>query len=221
MSNMEIRYVWELPVRVTHWVNAVSVVVLSFTGFYIGHPFFSATGSSAAFTMGWMRFIHFSFAYLFLVSVASRYIWFFLGNHDSSWRMYQPWFTAKGRSNALKFFRYYTFTGRSIPYEVGHNPLACLAYAGIFGLFAVQIVSGFALYGQFAPGGFWDGMLGSVLVGVGAQTLRLVHHGVMWLLIGFFINHVYSAWLMDAKEMNGTMSSIFSGYKYVVPEDLK
>ena len=46
MSNMEIRYVWELPVRITHWINAVSVVVLSFTGFYIGHPFFTATGSS-------------------------------------------------------------------------------------------------------------------------------------------------------------------------------
>ncbi len=45
-------------------------------------------------------------------------------------------------------------------------------------------------------------------------------HGVMWLLAGFIINHVYSGWLMDIKERNGTMSGIFSGDRYIVPEDL-
>ncbi|PLX83512.1 MAG: Ni/Fe-hydrogenase, b-type cytochrome subunit [Desulfuromonas sp.] len=216
---MEIRYVWELPVRLTHWVNALCVVVLSLTGFYIGHPFIGGAGS-AAFVMGWVRFVHFTFAYLFLVSVLVRYYWFFAGNHDSSWRMYTSWFTREGRGRALKFFRYYTFTGRTIPYEVGHNPLAVLAYAAVFTLFVVQIVTGFALYGQFAPGGFWDGTLGWLLVSFDSQNLRLVHHLVMWLLTGFAINHVYSAWLMDVKEMNGTMSSIFGGYKYIEPEDL-
>ncbi len=31
-------YVWELPVRVYHWINAVALVVLCVTGYLIGTP---------------------------------------------------------------------------------------------------------------------------------------------------------------------------------------
>ena len=41
---------------------------------------------------------------------------------------------------------------------------------------------------------------------------------VMWLLVGFIINHVYSGWLMDVKMRNGTMSGIFSGYQLHRPK---
>ena len=42
----------------------------------------------------------------------------------------------------------------------------------------------------------------------------------MWLLIGFAIHHVYSAWLMDTVEKNGTISSIFGGYKFIDTKEL-
>ncbi|SHJ51302.1 Ni/Fe-hydrogenase 1 B-type cytochrome subunit [Malonomonas rubra DSM 5091] len=216
---LQIRYVWELPVRITHWVNALCVLVLSVTGYYIGNPFYTA-GSSAEYIMGWNRFIHFLFGYILLVSMMARAYWFLVGNQHSSWRMFFPWATSEGRKNALTFFRYYTFTGPKLPYEVGHNPLACMAYASVFTLFAVQIVSGFTLYGQFQPDSFWFAIFGWLPPLIDLQTLRLAHHVVMWLLIGFFINHLYSAWLMDVKEMNGVMSSIFSGYKFVEKDDL-
>jgi Ni/Fe-hydrogenase 1 B-type cytochrome subunit len=41
---------------------------------------------------------------------------------------------------------------------------------------------------------------------------------IMWLLIAFALHHVYSAFLVDAEEANGLMSSIFSGWKFIVPE---
>jgi len=31
-------YVWELPVRVYHWVNMLCVIALCITGFVIGNP---------------------------------------------------------------------------------------------------------------------------------------------------------------------------------------
>ena len=31
-------YVWELPVRIYHWLNALSIVVLIITGYLIGNP---------------------------------------------------------------------------------------------------------------------------------------------------------------------------------------
>lgn len=216
---LEIHYVWQWPVRICHWINVLSMIMLSVTGFYIGSPFMTAPESSM-YIMGWMRFLHFVFAYLFTVSVIARIIWMFIGNHHASWRAFLPWLSAKGRQNFIKMFRYYTFTGKKITYEVGHNPVAATAYLGIFVLFVFQIVSGFAMYGQFAPGGFWEGILGWMNPLIGNQWLRLLHHGVMWLLVGFIINHIYSGWLMDVKMRNGTMSGIFSGYRYIEPEDL-
>jgi len=216
---LEIRYVWEWPVRLTHWVNMISIVVLSITGYYIGHPFYTAS-DSAQYVMGWNRAVHFSFAYLFTVSVVARLVWAFIGNHHCSWAAFFPLLTRKGRANAWQMFRYYSFTGRKISYEVGHNALAATAYSGVMILFLLQIATGFTLYGQFSPGGFWAGATGFIVGLVDLQYLRLIHHMIMWLLIGFAIHHVYSAWLMDVKERNGTMSSIFGGHKFVEPEDL-
>ena len=33
-------YLWQLPLRLTHWIAAISIVVLFLTGFYIGRPYF-------------------------------------------------------------------------------------------------------------------------------------------------------------------------------------
>ncbi len=216
---LEIRYVWQWPLRITHWVNALSIIVLSVTGACIGWPFISPSGEGS-FVMGWVRFIHFVFAYLFLVSMLVRLLWLFVGNHHASWRAFLPFLTPEGRANAWKMFTYYTFIGKKISYEVGHNAMAAMAYAGVFFLFLVQIATGFALYGQFAPGGFWDTLLGPLLGFFGNQELRLTHHLIMWLLLAFVVNHIYSAWLMDVKERNGTISGIFGGYKYIEPRDL-
>jgi Ni/Fe-hydrogenase 1 B-type cytochrome subunit len=214
---LEIRYVWEWPVRISHWINALSIVVLSVTGIYIGAPFLVASEASSAYVMGWTRFIHYVFAYLFSISLLVRLIWFFAGNRHASWRAFVPWSNKEGRGHLISTFKYYTFLERKVPEAVGHNALAAVAYTGVFALFLLQIATGFALYGQFAPGGVIDTVFGSLLL-FGPQALRLVHHLVMWLLIGFAIHHVYSSWLMDIKEKNGTLSSIFSGYKFIPPE---
>jgi len=216
---LEIHYVWQWPLRICHWVNALCVVVLSVTGYYIGDPFAMAT-TGTPYIMGSVRFVHFLFGYVLLISLLVRILWMFIGNRYASWRAFLPWMTAEGRRGFFKMLRYYSFTGKQITYEVGHNPVAATAYIGIFALFLVQVLSGFALYGQAMPGGFWDSLVGWLLPLVGNQDLRFVHHVVMWLLIGFIINHIYSAWLMDIKERNGTISGIFSGYKYIEPRDL-
>jgi Ni/Fe-hydrogenase 1 B-type cytochrome subunit len=212
---VETRYVWEWPVRLTHWVNATSIVVLAFTGLYIGHPFVTAP-QTADYVMGWTRFVHFVFAYLFTVSIIARLIWATIGNQHCGWKVFFPWLYRDGRRNMWKMFKYYTFTSKELPQEIwGHNSLAAAAYSAVMILFLAQIATGFALYSQYAPGGFWNSIFGPLLVAIGAQWLRLIHHAIMWLLVGFAIHHIYSAWLMDVKERNGTMSSIFGGYKFI------
>ena len=34
-------YVWQAPVRITHWVTVACIVILSITGGYIADPFLS------------------------------------------------------------------------------------------------------------------------------------------------------------------------------------
>ncbi len=64
-------YVWEFPVRLTHWLNVLAIIVLSFTGFYIGNPFIQPPPGEA-FLMATIRFIHFVAAYVFTLSCLLR-----------------------------------------------------------------------------------------------------------------------------------------------------
>lgn len=206
-------YIWELPVRINHWTNVFSIVVLGVTGFFIGSPY-SFGGSASDFTMGWLRFIHFVVAYLFTVSVVSRVIWSIIGNKYASWREFFPFATSNGRKKMVKMLRYYMFLDRKVPETFGHNPMATTAYIMLFGLYTLMILTGFALYAQHAPGGLMYRSLGFMYAIFSSQGLRLTHHLGLWLIGGFIINHVYSAVLMDIKEHDGEISSIFSGYKY-------
>ena len=53
----------------------------------------------------------------------------------------------------------------------------------------------------------------------GVQMARWIHHVTMWLLVGFFVHHLYSALLTARVEKNGTLDSIFSGFKFL-PKDM-
>jgi len=214
MGNLYEKYVWEVPVRVTHWVNVLSIVTLSLTGIFIGTAKTLALEPSQ-FIMGQIRFVHFVAAYAFSVSVLARIYWMFAGNKYASWREFLPFLTREGRGHMLDTFKYYTFISRKAPHTVGHNTLAGSAYAAVFTLYLIMMGTGFALYSEHAPRSMMHKLTGWLPVLFSNQTLRLTHHMVMWLLIGFAIHHIYSAWLMDVKERGGVMSSIFSGYKAV------
>lgn len=214
-------YVWQLPVRVAHWLIVGSIVVLSVTGFYIGAPFISVPGPAGQrFVMGTMKVVHFWAAIVFTLSVAARLVWMFTGNKYARWDKFLP-VPARRRRGLWPTVKFYLFVLRKPPGFVGHNPVAGLAYTAVFGLYAVMILTGLALYGASAhvesPLRVFAGL--APWLG-GLQTARWAHHVVMWLLIGFAVHHVYSAMLMSTVEQNATMESIFSGYKFVPREDL-
>ena len=43
-------YVWEVPVRLYHWLNALCIVVLCITGYLIGQPLAIQRASEASFS---------------------------------------------------------------------------------------------------------------------------------------------------------------------------
>jgi len=214
-------YVWEAPVRATHWLIVLSVAILSVTGIYIGHPFLAAPGPARQqFVMGTVRTIHLYAAIVFGLSVFSRIAWMFLGNRFSHWDKFipvRPW-RYKGIWPTLKF---YLFMLRKPPGFVGHNPLAGLTYTFVFLLYLSIITTGFTLYSAYAPAGSPFRHLAFLIPVLGGlQQARFLHHLGMWLLLGFAVHHVYSAVLMSQVEQKATMESIFSGYKFVSREDV-
>jgi hypothetical protein len=54
----------------------------------------------------------------------------------------------------------------------------------------------------------------------GPQLIRIVHHLCMWAILAIALFHIYSSVLVDHIERNGLISSIFSGYKIVTPEEI-
>jgi Ni/Fe-hydrogenase 1 B-type cytochrome subunit len=206
--NGERVYVWEFPVRLTHWVNVLAILVLSATGFYIGSP---VIGGSVS-LMAWVRGIHRLTAWVFVASLLLRLYWAFAGNQWASWRVLFPYLFAAVRRGLSHTFLYYVFLRSRPQKDIGHNPLAGFTYSVVILVMLAQVVTGFAL--QSLGGGGWRrALFGWVFSVMSLQGVRLTHHLIMWLLLGFMVHHVYSAVLMDAEEKNGLLISMFTGYK--------
>lgn len=214
-------YVWQWPVRMTHWCTAYSILFLAATGFYMGDPFITVSGPAGQhFVMGWAKTLHFYAAIVFALSVISRLAWMFMGNRYSTWDKFIP--VARQRQSGLwNSLRYYFFQLRQPPGFIGHNPLAGFTYAFVFLLFLVMIGTGLALYSVSASVDSPFRIFGFLLPLVGgAQSARWVHHIGMWMILAFAVHHVYSAILMSQVEARGTVESMASGYKFVPCEDL-
>jgi Ni/Fe-hydrogenase 1 B-type cytochrome subunit len=208
-------YVWQLPVRITHWLTAGCIVVLSVTGVYIADPFLVPPGGSVMTTI---RLVHIAAAITLLASGLLRTLWLLLGNRFARWRAFIP----TTRLQATEIFRqaaFYAFIRREIPKVLGHNQLAAAAYLVLFFLLLVETVTGFALDGLLGaePGASLFGWLRDL---VGPQLIRLVHHLAMWAILAIAVFHIYSCILVDHVEKNGLMSSIISGYKFVTREEI-
>ena len=213
-------YVWEFPVRLTHWVNVLSILTLSVTGFYIYHPFIHAY-SADQYIMGWMRFIHFAAAYVFLMSIIIRIYWAFAGNKYANWRVFFP-VTPRAWKEFVQTMKYYFLIIGTPSHAVGHQAFAAVSYLVLFLFFIFEIISGFALYSLGHEGGFIWTLLGGWLLSVmNLQHIRLYHHLVMYVIMAFVITHVYLTWHHGSLDKDGIMGSMFSGHKFIDPKELE
>ena len=214
-------YVWQIPVRVTHWLIALTLLILSVTGLYIGRPFMTVPGQAGQwFVMGWMRIIHFYAAIVFTCAVIVRVIWMFTGNKYARWDKFLSAYRTR-QKGILPTVLFYSFLRDKPPAYVGHNPVAGSAYLLVFGLYFLAIGTGLVMHAPSAEVGSplrWFASLAPLFGGL--QVARWIHHVVMWLLLGFTLHHVYSAVLVASIEKNGTIDSIIAGYKWVPKHDL-
>jgi Ni/Fe-hydrogenase 1 B-type cytochrome subunit len=211
-------YVYEAPVRLWHWVNALAIVVLAASGWFIASPPPSQPGeASAHFLMGYIRFAHFAAGYILLVGFLGRLYWAFVGNGHARQIFMLPILNRRWWGEVMFELRWYLFLEKDPKKYVGHNPMAQLV---MFLLFTTTVTfmigTGFALYGEGAQAGSWAHALFTswVMPLFGdSQKVHTWHHVGMWLMVLFVMAHVYAALREDIMSRQSLVSTMLSGWR--------
>jgi Ni/Fe-hydrogenase 1 B-type cytochrome subunit len=220
-------YVWELPVRVFHWLNAFSILVLSITGYVIADPpaILSSMEANDLYWFGWIRSIHFVTAYVFVFAIIFRLYWLIVGNQFGGWRGFAI-FNKRGFNSFLHVVKTdVLLINEKDPilcrFSIGHNVVAAFAYIGFLVLFLIMIFTGFGLYADMSEWWFPELFAWVPSVFGGDFAVRLLHHLTMWVILAITIIHIYLVFYHEWLEGRGEVSSMFSGYKFVCATRVK
>jgi len=213
--------VWDVWLRLAHWTWVAAIMVLTVTGYIIADPGWVPAawvdGNRAGYFLGYVRFIHFTAAMVFILVLLVR-AWNLSTSRISydRWRALIPFRSRHEVNNLIRTLRAYLFIrAESAPVYFGHNPLQQLTYTLMYVVFLTQVLSGLALWGLYdAHNWFWS-RFQWVNALLGTQQTRLVHFAMMWVIILFLPVHVYLSIRADSVERSGAISSMVSGGRWI------
>lgn len=211
--------VWQLPVRVAHWLMVAAIAVLAATGLFIHHPYLPPAGWNA-FLMAWVRFAHIMAGFVLIAALIVRCYWFFQGNLWARWTAYVP-LRPDQWAGIGSMVEYYSFLRFTPVHRTGHNALAALSYLAIYLLLLVEVLSGLALLVRVVNSPGLNELLGWLPTLVPMEYVRVAHFFLTFVFLAFAVFHVYLSILVGIEEQNGLMDSIFSGFKFVPIRELR
>jgi Ni/Fe-hydrogenase 1 B-type cytochrome subunit len=220
-TTLERVYVWEIPVRLYHWVNVACMLVLCVTGYFIGGPISVNSGGEAwqGFWFGKLRFLHFAFAFVFFFNFVGRIYWGFVGNEYVRWKHFFPLTPTLLKAQfreLVEVLKVDILQATVKPMDsIGHNALAAWTYGLVFLAFVLQSVTGFGMYAAMSTA--WLPQLFAWIVPLmgGDFMVRQLHHALMWFFIVFAMVHVYLVFYHDYVEGRGIISSMGGGWKFI------
>jgi Ni/Fe-hydrogenase 1 B-type cytochrome subunit len=216
-------YVWELPVRLFHWINAAAILLLFLSGYVMGSPptLWMSAEPSQQYWFGWVRFTHFAAGYVFFFNLLFRIYWSFVGNEYARWSAYVPYKVEQIKNLWETLLVDISQVRNQGTISVGHNYLAAFTYFGLLFVCLFQIFTGFALYDSMSDS-WLPSLFGWVVPLMGSDAaVKKWHHIVMWAFPIFTIIHVYLCFYHDYVEGRGTLSSIVGGWKFERDDEFK
>jgi Ni/Fe-hydrogenase 1 B-type cytochrome subunit len=222
--NLKRIYVWQGIVRLFHWVNALTIVILIITGYIIGDPpAFMFNGEAyQSFWFGNIRFLHFAAAYVFTFNFLFRIYYAFNGaNKWASWRAFVP-------ANRKFILGIYNVIVKDILMikkgehnAIGHNQLAGFSYFILFIVMFLTTITGFGIYADMST--WWFPRLFAWVPAIFGNSffLRQIHHILMWVFIVFAMIHVHLVIFHELFEGRGEISSMGGGWKFIEEEVLE
>lgn len=128
--------VWDLPTRLFHWTNFITIISLIFIGLIM--LFKKELGITSLEAKVSLKEIHVIIGYVFVLNFTWRIIWGFIGNKYAQWKRLIP---QKGFKDELRSYISSARNGEPLQYT-GHNPMGRLAIAFIFLLMTTMTVTG-------------------------------------------------------------------------------
>jgi Ni/Fe-hydrogenase 1 B-type cytochrome subunit len=216
--NIERKFEFSAFYRWHHWIRVFSIVILTITGFYIAEPFISPVPNSEPtnFTYAILRSWHEIFGFVMIsMFIGKTYYFFFVKTNRHEMHSIKDIFSVK---NWLDQIGYYLFLTKHPKLSGMYNVIQFMAYIGFYLMSIGLIITGLILYVHVYHNGL-GGMLYStmryfeVMLG-GLANVRELHHLLMWGIIFFVVAHIYMAVFNAVHGKEGTLDSIFSGYKW-------
>ena len=211
-------FVYEWPIRLWHWINALGITVLAITGYFIGSPPPTLSGEpSDHFLFGYIRFAHFAAGYIIGIGFVFRLYWSLVGNEHAREIFLHNILRPTYWKELWHEVKWYLFLVDEPKQYDGHNPLAIFVMHWFFvwGI-TFMIITGFALYGEGAGPGSWAHTLfTSWVIPLFGQSMDVHtwHHFGMWLIVVFVMIHVYVAIREDIMSKQSIISSMISGWR--------
>ena len=206
-------------VRLTHWVNAIAIVVMAGSGMRIfnAHPAFARPGEHFALNPweghaipdwltfgGWLggaRHWHFAMMWL-LVANALVYLGFLFLHGE--WRDIVP---RRGDArDAIEMVKFYLFVRRDHPIGGKHNALQKSAYFAMPILGIIIVLSGLAIWKPITLG-FVTALF------VNYKWARFAHFAAMAVLLLLAVVHVFMVFAVDPYSLRSMISGWYNREK--------
>lgn len=199
-------YVYRSFERFWHWMQAILIMFLAFTGFEI-HGSFSFFGFEEAVAY------HNIAAYLFLVLIVFAIFWHFT---TGEWKQYIPTYT-----NLTEQMRYYLWgMFKNAPHPTKKtvlrklNPMQKLTYFGLKVLVIPVMVSSGVLYMLYRYPQRHEIKYLNI---DSLEVVALVHTLAAFFLISFIIVHLYL--ITTGETVTSNLKAMFTGYEELEEDD--
>ena len=233
--------VWDRTQRIFHWINAVAVLTLVGIGIVILNADALSIPNDPGMVV--LKTVHVYVGYVFVINLAWRLVWGFIGGTYARWGALLPGGTAFGRRLA-EFVR--GLLAGHPPTYLGHNPLARIYLSVLLLLLLVQGATGLVLAGtdvymppfggkfaQWVAADTHDPALvrpyapetvdTDAYAGMRAfrSPIVTVHEYTFFVLLAMIAIHIATAVVVEVREGGAIISAMFTGRKILPrpPED--
>jgi Ni/Fe-hydrogenase 1 B-type cytochrome subunit len=210
-------YVFELPVRLYHWILFFTMIVLVTTGLWMQWASPSTFGPTyQKFWYGTLREIHVATGYILTAATVVRIYWAFVGNVWSRQIFTLPIFRLSFWAAMFAVIKEYSFLDRSPPRKwIGHNPLSQVSMLGYMVILLFTLLTGLMLVGINHGADHWASVLFGWLVpafGTAADVIAW-HALAMWLNIAFITVHIYMVVREDVMSRQSITETMIHGWR--------
>lgn len=204
MKKIKKNYIYGLGERLWHWMQALCIVVLLFTGFMI--HFLTPDGIDFAVLFDW----HVVFGFVLIVNTIIGNI-YFMSNHRVS--QFIPILNSEFLDKMIFQFKYYMmgrFKGQPHPFRKTKddklNPLQKTAYFWmLFVTLPVQFITGLFLY-------YYKGWANGIVEALGGNAVIAIIHVIFsFIFLAFLVVHIYLT--LTGKPIYNYYLGMITGYE--------